>query len=425
MPRIFRRLLAGYLHLRQLLLEFPWRETLAMLRQRFSEDHLPLTASSLTFTTLTAMVPFFAVVLSVFTAFPMFRQLRAALEQWMVQNLIPDAIADPVVGGLTMFASHARGLGTAGTVFFVLTAFTLMASINQHLNAIWRVRKQRPLGQRLLIYWAAITIIPLLMGASIAVTSYLLSLSKGWITGTPVGTPGGIRFLIDTVELISMVLGMAALYHFVPNTSVRWSHALTGGVFAAAGIALAQRLLELYLERVPSYSVIYGTFATLPILLLWVYLVWIIVLLGAVIAAYLPSLLHGLKREGQGMAWQMQLAIELLRRLHQVQQTTARCVTLDQLAILMRVEAPQLEPVLEELAALRWVARLDEKDSPWVLLAHPAETRMQPLIARWLLPESEQLQPLWQHPLRSMTLADALQTAGSALPGDGRAHSGQ
>ncbi|MFM2324248.1 MAG: hypothetical protein RL244_1127 [Pseudomonadota bacterium] len=408
MQKLLRRLLDFHARLPLLLLDFPWRETLAMLRQRFREDHLSLTASSLTFTTLTAIVPFFAVVLSIFTAFPMFGKLQQALEQWMVQNLIPSAIANPVVESVTVFASHAKQLGTAGTVFFVLTAFLLMSSINEHLNAIWRVRKQRPLGQRLLIYWAAVTIGPVVLGASIATTSYVLSLSKGWITGTPVGTPGGIQFLINTVEFALMAGGMAALYHFVPNTRVRWTHALAGGVFAAAGIALAQRLLALYLARVPSYSVVYGTFATLPILLLWVYLAWIIILLGAVIAAYLPALLHGLRRHGQGMGWQMQLAIELLRKLNHAQQTPARGLSLEVLSQQLRVEAPQLEPVLEELAELRWVGRLDEEDSPWVLLVPAEKTRLEPLIARWLLPQTPQLQPLWQHTLADMTLLDAL-----------------
>ena len=126
------------------------------------------------------------------------------------------------------------------------------------------------------------------------------------------------------------------------------------------------------------------------------------------IAAYLPALLHGLRRHGQGMGWQMQLAIELLRKLNHAQQTPARGLSLEVLSQQLRVEAPQLEPVLEELAELRWVGRLDEEDSPWVLLVPAEKTRLEPLIARWLLPQTPQLQPLWQHTLADMTLLDAL-----------------
>ena len=205
-----------------------------------------------------------------------------------------------------------------------------------------------------------------------------------------------------------MALSFAALYHFVPNTQVRWSHALAGGVFTAAGITTGQQLIGWYLKSVPSISVVYGTFAAVPILLIWLYLTWIVILLGAVVAAYLPSLLDGLRRHGQGRGWQLQLAIELLRRLHQSQQEPRRGATLQELSCGLRVESPQLESVLEDMAALDWVARLDEDNARWVLIAPVAQTRMQPLIERWLLPRTPQLEVLWRHPPEEVTLADVL-----------------
>ncbi|MGC9561708.1 YihY family inner membrane protein [Brachymonas sp. M4Q-1] len=405
---VLHRLLRWHFQLPRRFLELPWRETLTMFRQRFREDHLALTASSLTLTTLTAMVPFFAVMLSVFTAFPVFARLQLALEQWMVQNLIPDAIASQVSNSITTFAGHARELGTAGTFFFILTAFFLMSNIDTQFNAIWRVRKRRPLAQSVLVYWAVITIGPVVLGASIATTSYILSLSQGWVTGVPEIPSGSVKALIDLVEFALMSIGFGSLYYFVPNTRVRTAHACAGGVFTAAGLALAQRLLGLYLARVPSYSVIYGTFATLPILLLWMYMAWLIVLLGAVIAAYLPSLLRGPRRHGQGMAWQMQLAVEALRELVVAHATPQRGLSVEKLAAALEVEAPQLEPVLEELAALRWVGRLDEKVGTWVLLVPPDSTPVAPLVARWLLPPTPELQPLWQQAPAGLTLSDAL-----------------
>ena len=391
-----------------LVLDFPLRDTLLMLWQRFREDHLALTASSLTLTTLMAMVPFFVLMLAIFTAFPMFGRLRHAIESWMVDSLIPPAIAQPVLEGLMSFASHAGKLGTVSMLLFVLTVFSLMSGINQHLNAIWRVRKPRPLGQRILIFWAAAPVGPVRLGGSVVTTSYLLSLSRGWVTGIPVVTPGGLQVLIDLIEFGLMALSFAALYHFVPNTQVRWSHALAGGVFTAAGITTGQQLIGWYLKSVPSISVVYGTFAAVPILLIWLYLTWIVILLGAVVAAYLPSLLDGLRRHGQGRGWQLQLAIELLRRLHQSQQEPRRGATLQELSCGLRVESPQLESVLEDMAALDWVARLDEDNARWVLIAPVAQTRMQPLIERWLLPRTPQLEVLWRHPPEEVTLADVL-----------------
>ena len=254
--QILRTLNHWKARLSHLVLDFPLRDTLLMLWQRFREDHLALTASSLTLTTLMAMVPFFVLMLAIFTAFPMFGRLRHAIESWMVDSLIPPAIAQPVLEGLMSFASHAGKLGTVSMLLFVLTVFSLMSGINQHLNAIWRVRKPRPLGQRILIFWAAATVGPVLLGGSIVTTSYLLSLSRGWVTGIPVVTPGGLQVLIDLIEFGLMALSFAALYHFVPNTQVRWSHALAGGVFTAAGITTGQQLIGWYLKSVTSISVV-------------------------------------------------------------------------------------------------------------------------------------------------------------------------
>ena len=374
-----------------------------MLGKRFSEDNLAVTAGSLTFSTLTAIVPLFAIVLSVFTAFPVFNDLKDTLELWMIQNLIPEVISDQVVQGVTTFATHARNLGAVGIVFFVVTAFTLMSGINQHLNAIWRVKTSRPWAQLLLIYWAAITLGPLILGAGVAASSYVVSLSSGWLTGSPVDTPSGIGFLISASELLLMSTGFAALYHYVPNTHVRWTHAYIGGWFTAMGLALAQNAMGWYLSQVPSYSLIYGTFATVPIMLLWIYLSWIIVLLGAIIAAYLPSVIMGVRQHEQGRAWQVQQAFEVLRHM---QAAPEKKFSIDSLAVAMRIEAPLIEPVLEDLASVGWVGRLDEEGAPWVLLVHPETTAVSELLAAIAIPADCRM--LWQRPLQELTLAEVL-----------------
>src|SRR4051812_43652895 len=145
------------MQLRQLLADlqrFPWATTGRTLLVRFREDRLGVQASSLTFTTTMALVPFFTVVLAVFTAFPMFGKLQAALQGWLVQSVIPDAIARQVLGYLTQFASKASRLGVVGVAALFLVAISLVLTIDRTLNGIWRVRQQRPLGQRVLIYWA-------------------------------------------------------------------------------------------------------------------------------------------------------------------------------------------------------------------------------------------------------------------------------
>lgn len=379
----------------QELSHFPWKNTALTLFERFREDRLGLTASSLTFTTTMALVPFLTVALAVFTAFPMFGKLQLLLQKWLIDSLVPDSISRQVLGYLTQFASKASRLGVAGLAVLLTTALALILTIDKTLNAIWRVRQPRPLGQRVLLYWAALTLGPLLMGASLALTSYALTASRGLVGDLP----GGLRLFFDAVEFFLLAGGMAGLYRYVPNTPVKWGHAWTGGIFVAAGIELAKKLLALYLGNMPTYSAVYGAFAVVPILLVWIYLSWVIVLLGAVIAAYLPSLFAGVARRSSGQGWTFQLALELLQALHRVRHGDRRGLTLQALTQQLRVDALQLVPVLETLTALDWIARLNEEDAEgearYVLLADPDATPLQPLLQRLLLEPSDSVAALW------------------------------
>ena len=373
---------------------FPWRDTALTLRDRFREDHMGLTASSLTFTTSIALVPFFTVALAVFTAFPMFSKLQDALQGWLIQSLIPDDIARQVLGYLTQFSKQANKLGIAGLAVLLVTAIALILTIDRTLNSIWRVKKPRSLTQRVLIYWAAITLGPLLMAASLAATAYVVSFSAGQVRSLP----SALRFLLDVLQFFLVAGGMAALYRYVPNTYVKWTHAWAGGVFVAAGIGLAKKMLALYLSNVPTYSLIYGAFATLPILLVWIYVAWIIVLLGAVIAAYLPSLLAGVARRGGGHGWQFQIAIEVLQQLHKRRSNALHGATSSSLAYALRIDVLQLEPVLEVLTGLEWVGQLVEDDggqARYILLAEPDKTLLEPLMQDLLLDKTDSTLPLW------------------------------
>ena len=384
---------------------FPWKSTAQTLRERFSSDQLGLTASSLTFTTTIALVPLITVALAVFTAFPMFSTLQAVLQKWLIESLIPDNISRQVLGYLTQFSGKASKLGVVGVAILLVTALSLILTIDHTLNRIWRVRRRRPLGQRVLIYWAAITLGPLLLGASLTLTSYAISASKG-VVGV---MPGGVQFLLNVLEFILLAAGTAALFRFVPNTHVKRAHAWTGGIFVAAGIEIAKKILTLYLAAMPTYSVVYGAFAIVPILLVWIYVAWVIVLLGAVIAAYLPSLLAGVARRASTHGWQFQLAIEALQQLHAVRDAAVRGLTILQLATRLQVDSVQLEPVLETLAGLDWVGRLDVQDvaaqvsqqmdggSRYVLLANPDATPLSPLMELLLLPRVDSTQNIWQN----------------------------
>jgi membrane protein len=364
------------------LLTWPWFDTFHTLRQRFREDRLGLTAGSLTFTTLIGLVPLMTVMLALFTAFPIFSSFQAALEKYLLQSLVPDTIAKPVMAALTQFASKASQVGSLGLVALLVAALALVFTIDRTLNAIWRVRKSRPLAQRVLVYWAALTLGPLLLGVSLSVTSYAISASRGLVDAMP----GGVSVLLGVIQFSLVAAGLAGMYRFVPNTYVKWTHAWAGALFVAIGFEAAKRGLAWYVGLVPTYSVIYGAFATLPIFLLWIYVTWVVVLLGAVIAAYAPSLSMRVARLPDTPGYRFALAVALLRELRRARSGDGRGLSVQDLAGAVHVDPLQVEPVLETLMAMDWVARLDEEGAQrHVLLIEVERTLARPLIDGLLL----------------------------------------
>jgi membrane protein len=385
---------------------WPWLDTLRILRIRFREDRLGLTASSLTFTTLISLVPLVTVTLAVFSAFPMFASFQDALQKYFLQTLVPANIAREVLTALSQFASKAKGVGSIGLILLFLAALALMLTIDRTLNGIWRVRTPRPIAQRVLVYWTAATLGPLALGVSLSLTSYAISASKGFVGALP----GGVSLLFQTLEFALLVASLAGLFHYVPNTHVQWRHALAGAAFSATGFELAKKALGWYFTMVPTYPMVYGAFATVPIFLIWVYLGWVIVLLGAVIAAYAPSLQMRVKRWPDGPGARLQLAIAVLRELAQARALGGRGASGSELAEALRTDPLQTEPILEALVGFDWVGRLDEPDDPrFVLLCEPSRTPAQPLLSQLLLEPSPASRGLWQRAgFDTMTLQELL-----------------
>ncbi len=390
----------------QTLQTWPWLDTLCTLRLRFREDRLGLTASSLTFTTLISLVPLFTVMLAVFSAFPMFSTFQGALEKYFLQALVPNGIARPVLAALTQFAGKASQLGTLGLLLLVVTALALMLTIDRTLNAIWRVPTSRPITQRVLVYWAAATLGPLLLGISLTMTSYAISASRG-VVGY---LPGGVAMLLQAVQFGLLALGMAALFHYVPNTHVQWRHALSGGLFVAVGFELAKRALGWYLLQVPSYSTIYGAFAIVPIFLIWLYLGWVILLLGAVIAAYAPTLQLRVVQRNHLPGYRFELAVAVLRSLADARQADGRGLSAHRIADALNADPLQIEPALDALVAIDWVGRLDEPGGArHVLLCDPDRTAANTLVAAMLLDPSPRMAAFWRRAhFDQMTVRDLI-----------------
>lgn len=389
--------------------QWPWRQTYETLRQRFREDRLGLTAGSLTFTTTIALVPLFTVMLALFSAFPMFSRFRQVLEQQVIRGLVPDAIGKQVLLSLTKFAAKASQLGGVGMVALGITAMALMLTIDHTLNGIWRVRRARPIAQRVLVYWAALTLGPLLVGASLSMTSYLLSASRGLVNELP----GGVGLLLSLIVFVLQTAGFAALYRYVPNTFVRWEHAWGGAVFASLGLEVAQKGLAFYLSKVPVYSTIYGAFAAAPIFLVWIYLSWLILLMGAVVVAYTPSLLSQVKRWPDAPGHRFALCLAILKALTAVQHTPERGLSNEALAQRLRTDPLQIEPLLETLQTLDWVGLLSESEAAhggrFVLLCDPDNTLIAPLLREYLLKPDAVTDGFWQAAsLDALSLRQAL-----------------
>lgn len=370
-----------------------WGDTVRVLSHRFRDDRLALTAGGLTFTSVISLVPLVTVTLALLTIFPMFATLQQTLRRYFVSAFVPDAIAQPVLEAVTQFSSRASQLGLAGLAALLVSAIALMLTIDRALNAIWRVRRPRPIAQRVLVYWAAITLGPLLLGLSLTASSYAVSASQGLLG--PV--PKGLGVLLRGVEFAVVALAVAALFHYVPNTFVRWRHALLGGAFVAIGFVGAKRLLTLYFGNLSTFAMVYGAFATVPIFLIWIYLSWLIVLLGAVLAAYAPVAGSPMRRWREGPGSRLHLALAIVRTLADARAAGEHGMSTEGVAGRLGTDPLQIEPMLEQLVTMDWVGRLDEDGATRVvLLCDPAVTAAEPLFASLLLAPEPDLTPLWR-----------------------------
>ncbi|MGC9162097.1 MAG: YihY family inner membrane protein [Thiomonas sp.] len=360
------------------------KASLRTLATRFAQDNLAQTAASLTFTTLISLVPLLTVALAVFTAFPAFDRLQGQLQAHLAQQMLPEGLSDKVTHYLSDFAARAKGLGVVSVIFLILTATSMMLTVDRALNAIWRTPRPRPLAQRVLIYWAGFTLGPLVLGASIGLMSYVAGAHRGLLHHLP----GGASVLLSLASWALMAVALAAMFRFIPNTEVQWRDALTGGVVAALAFSLGGRALAWYFSSVTTYTAVYGTFAALPLLLLWIDFSWLAVLVGAMIAAYAPTLRgRAIRHEGYAGA-EFLGAVQVLRQLYRARQAPNCGLSAAALSRRLRLDPLQLQDLLTVLERLGWVGKVataDRGPARWALLCDPQTTSIEPLIGALLL----------------------------------------
>ena len=261
-----------------------WKFTLAVIA-RFQGDNCPRHASALSFSALLALAPMVAIAFSMLSMFAATASFGEEMQDFIYRNLVP-ATGDEVRQYLDQFASQVGALTAIGLLTFLLTTLLLLFSIEESFNDIWRIKKGRTIGQRLTVYWAMVTLGPILMGASLSLSTYLLSTQiiqgSEWEAQT---RSLGLRLLPFLIEVLAFLL----LYSTMPNKHVSWRAAAWGALVAALLFELSKRLFSLFILNFNNYEVIYGALATIPIFLIWIYLSWLVTLFGAEIVASLDE----------------------------------------------------------------------------------------------------------------------------------------
>jgi membrane protein len=334
---------------------------------RFSQHNCTQVAGSLTFTTLLSLVPLIAIALSIVAAFPAFSDFSNQIKTFLLTTMVPEAANKAIAVYMQQFAENAVRLTAIGTAFLGVTALALMLTIDKALNAIWRVPKLRPLLHRLLIYWTALSIGPLLIGASLSLTSWLIGVSMGIAQDVPAINV----VLLQLVPILLTSIAFSIAYLIVPNRLVSWRHAVAGGVAAAVGFEIMKQGFASYVTHFPTYQAVYGAFAAIPIFLLWVYLSWLMVLLGAVIAASLSSWrFRDWRRDETAQGKRFVDALRVLQVLGEGF-SSGKVETYSTLRERLDLSLEEMEPILETMGRADLVSEV--KGGGWVLIHDPAK----------------------------------------------------
>ena len=347
---------------------------------RFFQDRCMQTAASLTFTTLLSLVPLITIALTVFSAFPAFENFSTQIKIYLLNNLMPETAGVVITQYMQQFADSAAGLTAIGIGFLAVTAMSMMLTIDEAFNIIWRVTRPRPLIKRVIVYWAVLTLAPLLIGASLSLTSWLVGLSMGYAEYIPLFGVGALKIL----PVLLTATAFALLFRLVPNCHVPMKHAMLGALVAAIVFEFMNRMFGYYVSNFPTYKLVYGAFASVPIFLMWVYLSWLVILFGAVIAASLshwraPSTKHS------PPAAQLLDALRVLQIMSKCLDTGKVC-TFQELSGSLHLDYDILEKVLQKLVSADMVRKTEVNG--WLLIRDASHIRATELLRLFVLDSS-------------------------------------
>ncbi|MEQ1516065.1 MAG: YihY family inner membrane protein [Usitatibacteraceae bacterium] len=294
-------------------------EYIRFVARRIGEDRCAMVAGSLTYTSLLALVPVFAVTLTLTARMPMVRDFIFQVKSFILKNFLPDVAGRMVGVYMEQFAQNAARLTVIGLIIILATAIALLFTIDNAVNAIWRTKQHRRWWKKLAAYLALLTIGPLLIGASLSMTSYLVHWSSQFDRVLPMLDDSLLRVVPFALTALALILA----YRIVPNRYVPTRHAVIGGVFAAVLFELVKHLFVAYIVRVPTYSLVYGAFASIPIFLVWLYCCWMVALIGAEVTAtlsyfgHVPSVHHVAAKLQRAPAARLRDATQIIDTLAQ------------------------------------------------------------------------------------------------------------
>ncbi len=332
-------------------------------------------AAALSYTTLLSLVPLMVLTFAVVAAFPVFERFSAVIQDFIFQNFVP-AAGTVVQQHLQSFVSKASGLTSIGIAALMFTAILMVATIDKAFNTIWRTRRKRGALAGFMVYWAVLTLGPLLMGVSLAVSSYVVSLPLFSSAATSLG---GVFDFLRLMPFLFSTLAFTLLYLVVPNRRVSLRHALAGGVLAAFLFETAKRVFTFYVTQFPTYEAIYGALAAIPIFLVWLYVSWMLALLGAEFTQCLGSFRDQLQHPSVARGRKLRAAFRLLGRLWEAQQQGDSLLPRRLLELEPELTDEGLEETLENLASVRFAHRTD--DGAWALSRDIAKVTLGDLYA--------------------------------------------
>jgi membrane protein len=330
------------------------------LWRRFLDDNLFQAAASLAYTTAFALVPLAVVVLGVLAAFPVFEQLSDALVDYVFANFVP-ASARAIESRLVDLRHNIKELTAAGTVALVISLLVTLHSVETTFNRIWRVASARPRLSRYLVYWTVLTLGALLAAASLSISASFFAMR---LFASPEGQWLANFSLGMTPVLIEMTVVMVA-YRVVPHHTVMWRHAFAGAVLAALLLEGVKSALGVYLGSFRSFQNLYGTLAAVPILMLWIYLSWVAILLGASLASSLAAFRYQPASMRLPQGYEGYALLRLIGRFQQARREGKGLHTGEMLALEPMLTDSLLQEFLSRLDAIKLVRR-DERGE-WLL----------------------------------------------------------